>query len=141
MSEIIDFEDLFEIVTPGGIDSRVKELDAAWNVLYQSNPSNQYVSKEYDLWSIWRDRILNLSFLSKSWATGILNELDEWKARYQVAYKHAEDKRQAVDPIIWRDEIDNALGKNNLLKSPVVLVIGTVVITIGLAYIINKMSK
>lgn len=141
MSEVIDFEDLFEIVLPSGIDSRIKELDAAWDVLYQTNSNNQYISREYDLWTIWRDRTLNLSWASKTWATGILNELDEWKARYQVAYKRAEDKNQSVDPIVWRDEIDNALGKNNLLKSPVILVLGTVAITVGLAYIVHKLNR
>ena len=140
-NDVIDFEDLFEIVLPSGIDSRIESLGAAWDVLYQTNPDNKYVSREYDLWNLWKNKTLNLSFISKSWATGILNELDKWKARYEVAYKSANQKNEAVNPIVWKSEISNALGENNLLRSPIVLVIGTITATIGLAWVINKLSK
>lgn len=94
LDESIEF-DLAEIVTPGGIDRRVKSLNDAWLQLV-SDSNDKYVKSEFKKWTAWANDILNSSWFTKTWATGILAELDEWKARYAAAYKRV--KSNAPEP-------------------------------------------
>lgn len=106
--DLIDVEsielDFFEIVTPGGIDRRVETLDDAWKQLV-SDTNDSYVKSEYSKWTKWSKTILDLSWISKGWATGILKELDDWKARYTVAYNRVKTSNKlAPSPESFQQE-------------------------------------
>lgn len=85
MQDTLDFEDLFEIVTPSGVDRRILALDSAWSRLLSLAPDNSFLQSEFVAWRKWSENALD-SFLSKFMASGTLTELDEWKARYNQAY-------------------------------------------------------
>lgn len=111
-----DFEDLFsdvvdaitpEIVTPSGVDSRILNLDAAWEALYLSDKNNKYVANEYNAWNKWANTALESG--SKWWASGTLKELDEWKERYKIAHGKIKNN-EAPDPSAL---INKKLGVTN----------------------------
>jgi|SRR5690349_418890 len=102
-----DFEDLFtylggdtEIVTPSVVESKIASLDSAWEALYNNNKKDIVIASEYAAWSTWRDNVNN-SYLSKVFASGTLNDLDEWKIRYANAYQNDKTKA-APSPTLFK---------------------------------------
>jgi len=124
MQETLEFEDLFEIVMPSGIDRRIFDLDAAWQQLKIDSKNDPYVLNEVKNWESWSSKVLE-SFFSKIFATGVLNELDKWKERYSVAYnKVSSSDKLAPIPTVFAD-------KNSILSSPVFWVVMGLLLTTG----------
>lgn len=127
-SDSIEF-DLFEIVTPGGLDRRVQTLDAAWLQLFNDSSGNPYIASEFAKWRVWAENVLNQSWISKGWATGLLAELDEWKARYSEAHKRAASN--APSPLTLERE-------KPFFESPIFWIVAGIGIAAGIYYYARK---
>lgn len=87
----------FEIVTPSEVQARVDALDDSWIQLKKSFPADNLVQNEAIEYGRWRKSIQD-SYLSRLFASGTLNTLDEWKRRYEWAYNEARGKNPTIDP-------------------------------------------
>jgi hypothetical protein len=128
----LSFEDLFEIVTPSGVDTRILNLDAAWEALYLSDKNNKYVNNEYNAWNNWSNKVLESS-LSKWFASGTLKELDEWKERYKLAHSKIKNN-SAPDPRALNTD------KLNIWNSPGFWVAAGAGLAIGAILLVNLSS-
>jgi hypothetical protein len=115
-NEVLEFEDLFEMITPSGVESRINSLNSAWVALYKLFNNNEYITAEYKAWNDWATNKLQ-STLSKWFASGTLNELDNWKARYKTAYNKVSNNSQINAP---KPE-DFVFSDNKWYQSPIVL--------------------
>jgi hypothetical protein len=130
--ETLDFEDVFNIVTPGGIDRRIIDLDAAFQQLKAEANGNAYVLSEVRAWEIWSKKVLD-SWTSKVFATGLLQELDSWKKRYATAYQKIGSKIAPVPDVFNED--------NSILTSPIFWIAVTTIVGTGLYFYVTKYKK
>lgn len=99
--EILDFEDMLddvvEVVTPQQVEARLRTSWSAWDKLYQGNKTTPYIADEYKRFKQWI--IPTLASESSLWfASGTLNQLDRWDARYKAAYLKAANITDVVSP-------------------------------------------
>jgi hypothetical protein len=130
--DILDFEDIFEIVTPSDIDRRIHDLDAAWLQLLSDSNNDAYVKAEHSKWDVWAKDVLS-SYFNKFFASGVLKELDKWQARYKLAYDRISGNKLAPAPDVFKN-------KDSIFASPFFW--GTIgVLTVLGIYIYAKKSK
>lgn len=131
--DVLDFEDLFEIVTPGAIDRRIHDLDAGWQQLRADSNNDAYIVAEIKRWEDWANKVLD-SYFAKFWATSILAELEAWKKRYQLAYnKVANANKLAPTPDSYEEKA------NKLLNTPAFWIFSGLAVAIGI-YFYGKKS-
>ena len=130
--EILEFEDVFEIITPGTIERRIHTLDAAWQQLYIDNKKDTFIIGEVKKWNAWATKLLD------SWTDRFFGglsaqkELETWQQRYKSAY----DKSQhgnAPSP-------DNLIIPESILTSPAFWTVAGIVLVLGV-YLYGRSIK
>jgi len=128
-NEDLDYEDILNIVTPGGIDRRIIDLDAAWQQL-RNDPK---LLPEIQAWEKWSKSVLDSWWISKGFATGILEELDTWKKRYALAYEKSTHK-EGPRPDVFDED-------TSIIQSPFFWIAITAVVGTGLYFYAAKYKK
>lgn len=86
----------FEIVTPAGVQRRIKTLDTAWRSLLRSYPNSGLIKSEYKAYRDWSNEV---TFLDKWFATGTLREIESWESRYKDAYNSAKKTNPSTESL------------------------------------------
>jgi hypothetical protein len=91
------------VVTPAGVLSRATTLNSAWTELAKSTGSPLVLS-ELAAWTVFYEHVRR-DFLSRVFASGTLDELDQWEHRYRGAYANAGKGREnAPNPAYFTAE-------------------------------------